>query len=1419
MTTQNRYQDLLALIPHGPAYEALGEVIPFQDPPFDLGQLTTDTEDTLYQLFLNEVSFGTVLTDADGIAVISIRSELDPGEYEVRLFNAGLQKNYRAWFTVRNLATMLAAFADVLESMDDDIDDMEAALSIETVTVTYIEDIYGRPVHQPTPSTFLLDDYRIMLMGLRSAYRHWGSHPYGVKEAVSTFTSVTPLIVPHAWRPHFVPGDNLLENGELQDRSRLAEEMFGPPGAAGPVEELERLNRQSRMFVHPTITGTVTSDFRALPFSQTLTITIPDANAVDLEGLDENGVEVIETVPSGTPVAGTYRTQYIYSSVTSAAKAAGAAAQIGLGVSKFITVLSLGSHNTPGASIPLSYGFAQETDDGTLQADMAWATLGPEVLVSDGETVALTDTGRRAHAIGIAETSSEYDLDPAGDTEETQFHDHIYLEIDSLGVVAIDLGVGTPAVTISPSDTVDAINDAISGDARYGALYVNTAAVLSGTEGDNQDVVILRGRQLFDSAAHTPSKVKVHPGPCDAAPFVLGLPRTTTYVLSQPNPKTLVCASTIKMAPTDSLDATTERYFDVRIRGLLSDVDSATIDVFDDDPSVTATITLGSYSFSELDIGGYIRISDDAVATNAGVHRIIDVVDPTTAVILHEYSTLGIPNDGCFDIGGAGNIDASVFGRGEVRTVSDNDTDTGTLTLTEDSDFSWHMGALVEVVSETPYTVSGTDGLGTITVTVDTDYRPHHDFGDTLEDMGANTIRLTSARANFTAVSAGDEVIVSLCTNLENDGTFTIDTVVSDTEIEFTNASGLDETSSFEWAINVPTTVVFDNITPSGASMPDAWTVVSANTIVTTTNNDDTDGAQAPGFLVASRVLLQSDEDVVIQRTADRALDYVGLELDLTTYVQEHTTDEVTYLLDVSFNGTDFYNVATYSSPGDVTIVPTVFDFDTLTGPQDPFAVTGTFFVPYDAETCVVRLTRTPDVATDGSFTLEKVVLRSIVSTGAWVGDNTVARRAKRAAFGELLYVWSAEPLIDEEKEYIGLPLDDDSIATRPGHIDYITNSHGYWDRLEVSELDDSGPSLIKINIAGAFDDSEWDDVDTANGLENLEVVVGTPARSTYIRPTRLSSVELELLSLFDGGDGDGFARATLDVPSNHEGDPVSTYPQDPNELAHLFEVRTTDTSFVNADGLVTNIPAGALIPVPETLDSDAVQPWEFTAQDEIRINSPYYNSAASYYLSYEVLMRATTEAIDLSDGGATLEDYVWMTDFTHYRRHDVLERQRARTEQVTVLADFTARLSERADIKEDATLTRDDGTTSTIVPNFQWTFQDTKTIKLDPAVFDPNALYSFTYVAHVPDFECPVTFVLEWRAADSEVGLDSEDWVVVEPEQVVTPWFDSPPQDISENNVRQWHQLRATMTGVTDVRDFRIFGLGIKGLAMSWLE
>jgi len=177
----------------------------------------------------------------------------------------------------------------------------------------------------------------------------------------------------------------------------------------------------------------------------------------------------------------------------------------------------------------------------------------------------------------------------------------------------------------------------------------------------------------------------------------------------------------------------------------------------------TIVVTSPGYAFTVADVDRYLILTGFTDETEDGVYRILELV----AVAGNDYTLkidrrMGPHSDG---FTAAETVDWKLWGTEDAYTPD----------------------ALDVVV----LTGKGTTGAGaTAGIGV----------GDDIA-MAGSVATLTDASANFQTSDVGKEITVSGATNPGNNGTFTIASRVSATQITYTNASGVNETSTFDWAI------------------------------------------------------------------------------------------------------------------------------------------------------------------------------------------------------------------------------------------------------------------------------------------------------------------------------------------------------------------------------------------------------------------------------------------------------------------------------------------------------------------------------------------------------------------------------------------------------------------------------------------
>jgi hypothetical protein len=233
LTGVNRYADMIKSIIDGPFYESRGTVVPYRHGNTDI-RLKADFPNTVYALNLNEVYEGTVTSDSQGNVVFS--RHLSLGDNEIVLTNLTTGYRISSWLTTREYAVWLISYAEAFESIDDDWQEAQHDLSIETVTPNGIEDRFGQDLGLYNIYGQDHDAYRWMLHEVRNAFRDYGGKVRGVESAVASLAQIGPFgYARRFWGPNWVLDQSMLANHRLLERS--CEASFSGAGISGVTFE------------------------------------------------------------------------------------------------------------------------------------------------------------------------------------------------------------------------------------------------------------------------------------------------------------------------------------------------------------------------------------------------------------------------------------------------------------------------------------------------------------------------------------------------------------------------------------------------------------------------------------------------------------------------------------------------------------------------------------------------------------------------------------------------------------------------------------------------------------------------------------------------------------------------------------------------------------------------------------------------------------------------------------------------------------------------------------------------------------------------------------------------------------------------------------------------------------------------------
>lgn len=535
-----------------------------------------------------------------------------------------------------------------------------------------------------------------------------------------------------------------------------------------------------------------------------------------------------------------------------------------------------------------------------------------------------------------------------------------------------------------------------------------------------------------------------------------------------------------------------------------------------------------------------------------------------------------------------------------------------------------------------------------------------------------------------------------------------------------------------------------DNLGLVGGLVPDGWSV-----------------PEGTNFSVKTRGLLsqtgfgieRTTSDIEFQTSVPRALEFRGFPVRVQFWVEQHNAPSQNFRIDVSFDGGLNFSLGALQA---VEGTQEAAGSARTTRPS-PTQISRLLVVPNSSTSFIVRLTHL-GATTGERITVERAIVTSELAGSLFLDKGTIVRSAAQRSFGEILYVWSPEDLTAAENVALGIT--PNGQGTPQGKIDLIAPAHVTTDRFDVSEYDATGASL---NVLGAYDDVGWLNAT----LTNMEVVVGVPGRFTYARPTRISKVANERLA------PDAFGVSVLALPTTHLG----PFPQSPNGTTELTE-----------DG----------VPVPDTADANGTLPYAFDAGDVVDIDNGEFSPSAEYRLTYDTLVSAESDVIDL---GVNFADYLWFVDAYVWRAISQNVGTRTVTTEVQFDANFVAGLNPPSNLdKNSATLIEDDGVNRTEVAFANFDFDDQNTLSINGNVFSPTSLYTLSYTSVFSQFSETPDFVIQVRSAATSPLVSAAT-------------YQDTSLDASVDNTLRYHQLRILLFNIENVGDVRVHSLGLRGL------
>jgi hypothetical protein len=396
-------------------------------------------------------------------------------------------------------------------------------------------------------------------------------------------------------------------------------------------------------------------------------------------------------------------------------------------------------------------------------------------------------------------------------------------------------------------------------------------------------------------------------------------------------------------------------------------------------------------------------------------------------------------------------------------------------------------------------------------------------------------------------------------------------------------------------------------------------------------------------------------------------------------------------------------------------------------------------------------------------FYVEKAALHSPQTGALYLGHNTIPRTRRRKFFGQQLLIFNIEAIERQAYEILGirprLGWGGDPWGVDP----YGSPSYGYLRAMLFGLTQYIIPTYVELyffqNTLNASDNSGIVNVkgivyesDWRTGTRvNLNVVPRSPDRFSHMVPT--TSTRKAELVVFDS-----FGVATLTEPS----------------------LGNATLSLLLRNG----------VPMPNST-------WSYMTNSTIQLaNLSELDPTATYEFRYTVEISYLSAVVDC---GIKYYLFNWYADWYEYIRCGLDAVLNDRTEALdispnTLQATLTFRAQTTSTTNE---VYMNDSRTVTKLSTTQWRFIDPLTIKVEPEVFSTSNTYTIVYTSRGLVKRQIPQIVVEVR-----YSADNLTW---------SPWIEI-PHDAPFGNRFRYFQFRVNIDNVTDLRDYKLRSLVMKG-------
>lgn len=670
----------------------------------------------------------------------------------------------------------------------------------------------------------------------------------------------------------------------------------------------------------------------------------------------------------------------------------------------------------------------------------------------------------------------------------------------------------------------------------------------------------------------------------------------------------------------------------------------------------------------------------------------------------------------------------------------------------------------------------------------------------------------------------------------------------------------------------VDTVIVYDDITDGYVETPDYWRVSPITgtsssefypSFILTDKHDSYDvtpafayrftDSAATSVTLSGRSLQSSAIDSSV-RIPDGVLgvpggiaDYEGYDLKISGWFLSLNSGTLEATLRVSFDGGSSWIAGTPSVVNTDTggLFAADFTYIEFVTPIQP--CTGDVLVSVLFE----KLTGNIDVITDCVNAQVKYI------SSGFLGNATVPRSLHSQYMEDLTFVWSKDPLSLNEKKYLGLPhkivnkttpyagvsITHVSLDTPAGNgtMEYEYTSLSTIKKLRWTPYGTvwgSGVGYVTVTADGVYTltapDGSYLQVNCTYNIlptDSRSRVLVISDETTYRGQTREISPCYTSLSIHDVseyGTG-GLCKNLIGVIGEDDFSLCGLVncdisPRDPFKYAFVYpefespvrgeqltfslvglSYEATLSYYSNSDQVEATLYENG-IPVPNTW-------WSFSAGNTVSIpasviTAGHLSISSSYTIDYHLIYQVTSTVLDMPIVNASWHDYAWWVDYSIYERYDSVQGEFDATSQLFFNQDTgRAVLDKRsAANKSRSNLLLQQAEIQREIPKSYWRFVDDTTVEID-LNYLVNGQYFLQHQESRVYEQSRLNITFEHRSGATAVDCVSAAWSTVSKNSIV---------DIYQTTPHGYHQLRLSISGIRDLRDFKMRSMSIKGLSMS---